>query len=431
MSPAVTNRRRPVRNELTAVESSSLLSSPPPVCQAIVKALPATVSGMDRLQYIAKALNGLDGSVRTPMRLFVEQFARHMNARGASDMDAGGPASNGLIWYRINGVKKPCANLGSIDIRQMDVLIMNLLSPYQLNKLLEEYGVDFSFEIQPDAAHRPLRFRGSAYVDGENLAISVRAIQSELRSLSSLGFHSTIAQRLLFSNVRDGLTLITGVTGSGKSTTLDAIIEANNRSVDGHIVVIGDPIEYVHDSKRCIIRHREVGKGVASFKAGITQALRQDPDMIVIGEMRDNATVSATLEVTDSGHRVFSTLHTRSAVESIERIIAEYPTEEQARVRNRLADVLRCVVSQKLCPKVGGGLVLAKEVLWMTPSTTAAIKNGNTNEIYQMIWEGSNAGMITLEQDLVILMRKGLITPDTALRYSNNKKRLHQLIGRG
>ena len=176
-----------------------------------------------------------------------------------------------------------------------------------------------------------------------------------------------------------------------------------------------------------MIRHREVGKGVGSFKAGIVQSLRQDPDMIVIGEMRDPATISATLEVTDSGHRVFSTLHTRSAVESIDRIIAEYPSEEQERVRQRLADVLRCVISQKLCAKVGGGLVLAKEVLWVTPSIAAAIKNGNTAEIYQMIWEGSQQGMLTMEQDLLRLARRGLITRKTALSHANNKKRLQQM----
>ena len=165
-----------------------------------------------------------------------------------------------------------------------------------------------------------------------------------------------------------------------------------------------------------------------TFKDGIVQALRQDPDIIVIGEMRDPDTISAALEITDSGHKVFSTLHTSSAVESIDRIIGEYPPEEQNRVRNRLADVLRCVVSQKLCPKVGGGRVLAKEVLWMTPSARAAIKGDNTNEVYQMIWEGWNQGQVTLEQDLFKLYRQGLITHETALNYSNNKRRFSQLV---
>jgi twitching motility protein PilT len=144
--------------------------------------------------------------------------------------------------------------------------------------------------------------------------------------------------------------------------------------------------------------------------------------------MRDPATISAALEITDSGHKVFSTLHTSSAVESLDRIVAEYSPDEQDRVRNRLADVLRCVISQKLLPRVGGGRIMAKEVLWMTPSSRAAIKNQNTGEIYQMMWEGWNQGMITLEQDLFRLMRQGRITTDTAINFANNKRRLNQLF---
>ncbi|GIV62524.1 MAG: hypothetical protein KatS3mg044_1390 [Rhodothermaceae bacterium] len=291
-------------------------------------------------------------------------------------------------------------------------------------------SVDFSFHIPIEGRDgRPRRFRATLYYDMEHLALNMRAISDELRPLSSLGFHPIIERGLMFRHVRDGLTLVTGVTGSGKSTTLDAIVDANNKDFAGHIVIIGKPIEFMHVSKMCIIRHREVGNDVRTFKDGIVQALRQDPDIVVIGEMRDPETISAALEITDSGHKVFSTLHTSSAVESIDRIIGEYPPEEQNRVRNRLADVLRCVISQKLCPKVGGGRVLAKEVLWMTPSTRAAIKNENTNEIYQMMWEGGSQGQITLEQDLYRLFRQGLITAETAMNYANNKRRLQQLMG--
>jgi twitching motility protein PilT len=171
-----------------------------------------------------------------------------------------------------------------------------------------------------------------------------------------------------------------------------------------------------------------VGRDVPTFKDGIVQSLRQDPDIVVIGEMRDPSTISAALEITDSGHKVFSTLHTSSAVESIDRIIAEYPHEEQTRVRNRLADVLRCIVSQKLVPSTSGGRALVKEVLWMTPPARAAVKNGNINEVYQMIWEGTGQGQITLEQDLFNLLRQGVITRETAMNFANNKRRFSQLI---
>src|SRR5690606_33254852 len=195
------------------------------------------------------------------------------------------------------------------------------------------------------------------------------------------------------------------------------------------IVIVAKPIEYMHAPDKCIIRHREVGPDVPSFKDGVIQALRQDPDIIMIGEMRDPETISAAIEAADTGHKVFSTLHTSSAVESLDRMVAEYPHEEQDRIRIRLGDVLRCVVSQKLAPRVGGGRVLVKEVLWVTANVKAAILNGNTGEIYQMMWEGGKQGMITLEQDLVRLVRERKITPETGLQYANNKRRFQQLLG--
>lgn len=416
-------------HELVPVSQHAALPRPPQVCNDLNAQVPAEHRAMDRIRYLAESLLDIKEDTRLVLRIHIEQLARHMVHVGASDLDAGGPAARGMVWYRVNGVKEPHEDLGTIDPDIMDILILNLLNAPQLQELYEEYAVDFSMTVRAEGMTRPRRFRISVYFDEENLAINMRAIKRELRSLETLGFHPLVEQGMLFSTMRDGLTLITGVTGSGKSTTLDSIIDANNRSVPGHVVVMGNPVEYIHESKKCIIRHRDVGIGVGSFKAGVVQAMRQDPDMIVIGEMRDRETISATLDVTDSGHRVFSTLHTRSAVESIDRIIASYPPDEQDRVRNRLADVLRCVVSQKLCPKIGGGLVLAKEVLWITPASQAAIKNGNLSEIYQMMWEGNQKGQITLEQDLFLLMRRGLISPDTAMSFANNKKRLRQLMG--
>jgi twitching motility protein PilT len=312
---------------------------------------------------------------------------------------------------------------------ETDLLFLSLLTEKQKHVLIDRRSVDFSAELpndNPDA--RPHRFRATCYFDVEHLGLNMRAINDKLRPLKSLQFHPLIEQGLMFNYVRDGLTLVTGVTGSGKSTTLDAVVDANNEDFAGHIVVIGKPIEYMHQSKKCIVRHREVGRDVNTFKDGIVQSLRQDPDIVVIGEMRDPETISSAIEITDSGHKVFSTLHTSSAVESLDRVVGEYPPEEQDRVRNRLADVLRCVISQKLAPKIGGGRVLTKEVMWMTPSARAAIKNNNAGEIYQMMWEGWGQGQITLEQDLYRLMRQGQVTPETAISYANNKRRLEQLM---
>jgi twitching motility protein PilT len=172
-----------------------------------------------------------------------------------------------------------------------------------------------------------------------------------------------------------------------------------------------------------------VGRDVLSFKDGAIQALRQDPDIIVIGEMRDPETIMVSLEITDSGHKVFSTLHTASAVESIDRIIGEVPPVEQERVRNRMADVLRCVMSQKLIPSLDGKRVLAREVMVMTPSVRSAIKNNNTGEIYQMIQESGEQGMTTMEQDLKRLFVQKKISLESTINFSNNKKRMQQLLG--
>ncbi|MFW5973719.1 MAG: type IV pilus twitching motility protein PilT [Bacteroidota bacterium] len=413
---------------LTAVRTRSLARPLPSVCKTVLENVPHVLIGHDRVRYLSEQVQALLDKDRTTLREHMCSLAEYMLDLGASDLDAGGPACNNRIWYRVNGEKEPREEMGMFEEDETDLLFLNLLTETQLNVLLEEYSVDFSFELPTRGQDgRRRRFRATCYFDCDHLGLNFRAITDEVRSLKSIGFHPLVERGLMFRHERDGLTLVTGVTGSGKSSTLDAIMDANNADVSGHVVIIGKPIEYMHQSKKCIVRHREVGKDVRTFKEGIVQALRQDPDIVVIGEMRDPTTISAALEITDSGHKVFSTLHTSSAVESIDRIIGEYPAEEQDRVRNRLADVLRCIVSQKLLPKVGGGRVLAKEVLWMTPSARAAIKNDNTGEIYQMMWEGGQHGQTTLEQDLFRLMRQGLITPEIAMQFANNKRRLQQL----
>lgn len=401
----------------------------PKVLKTIVESIPPTMQAEDRVRFMADQVNSLLDKDRTALREIVEVFVRYMLVLGASDIDAGGPGCNGKVWYRVSGDKEPYPELGEYREDETDALFLSILNQNQMKVLFEENSLDFSYSItNENAGGRNRRFRATVYFDYDHLALNMRAITDEVRPMKSLNFHPLIERSLMFQHVRDGLTLVTGVTGSGKSSTLDAIIDANNEDVPAHIVVIGKPIEYMHSSKRSIVRHREVGKDVRSFKDGIVQSLRQDPDIVVIGEMRDPTTISAALEITDSGHKVFSTLHTSSAVESIDRIIGEYPAEEQERIRNRLADVLRCIISQKLCPKIGGGRVLAKEVLWMTTSARAAIKNNNSGEIYQMMWEGGAHGLTTLEQDLFRLVRQRLITPETAMDYANNKKRLAQLM---
>ena len=392
----------------------------------LAKSAPNALVGEDRLRFYAEHVQRFDDRLRNRLADYFNGFVGKMHERGASDLDVGGPACTGRVWYRVDGDKRPYEEVGVGSMDQVDILLLNLLGEQQMEELLSKHSVDFSYFFDGPTGER--RFRATMYFDYGHLGLCLRAIAEDVRPIESLGFHPGIKAGMMFSKVRDGLTLVTGVTGSGKSTTLDAIIDANNQDFDGHIVIVGKPIEYMHTPKRCIIRHREVGQDVHSFKDGVIQALRQDPDIIMIGEMRDPETIQSAIEAADTGHKVFSTLHTSSAVDSLDRIIAEFPTEEQNRVRVRLGDVLRCVISQKLPPRIGGGRVLAKEVLWFTPSVRAAVLNENTSEIYQMMWEGQKHGMITLEQDLLRLVRERKITAETAFNYANNKRRLQQVL---
>lgn len=405
-------------------ELSSAVSE---LCERLIDTIPSSYRGQRRLQHLAEQTAELPNEASQVLKRWTNRFVRQTLELDASDMDLGGRACDGHVWYRVDGEKRRADDLGHHDPLETDIFILNLLNDKERNELLEDGATDFSYRLDMDDG-RSSRFRATAYSDYDHAALNMRAIGDEIFPLESLGFHPKIQKGMMFSHVRDGLTLVTGVTGSGKSSTLDAIIDANNEDVPGHIVIIADPIEYMHEPKQCIVRHREVGKDVKTFKAGITQALRQDPDIVVIGEIRDPETIEAALEVTDSGHKVFSTLHTSSAMETIDRIVAQVPPDEQQRIRHRLADVLRCVISQQLLPKIGGGLQLVKEVLWITSSARAAIKNDNVGEVYQMMWQSGEDGQTTLEQDLYRLVRKKKIEPEVALDRANNKQRLRRLF---
>ncbi|HUI30458.1 MAG TPA: PilT/PilU family type 4a pilus ATPase [Candidatus Acidoferrales bacterium] len=384
------------------------------------------VRGMERHIFVGNMIANLPEDQRVELRRLLNSILLKMRENKASDFDIGGNGAQGKVWYRVFGAKRPDDAWGTFTLDETSLLIQNILSDRQRQFFYDKRNLDFSYALA--VKNETFRYRADAYLDLEEIALNMRAINDKIYPISELVFHPEVLKVLALRHTKEGMILITGITGSGKSTTLDSVIDMNNHDVNGDIVIIGSPIEYVHKSDKCIIRHREVGRDTLSFKEGCIEALRQDPDIVMIAEMRDSDTILTALEITDSGHKVFSTLHTASAVESIDRIVAEVPPEEQERVWQRLADVLKCVVSQKLVPSLDGKRVLVKEVLIANASVRAAIKNKNTSEIYQMIAEGSDIGMITMEQDLKRLYVQRRVSRDTALNYANNKRRMEQLL---
>ncbi|MCD6182362.1 MAG: Flp pilus assembly complex ATPase component TadA [Candidatus Cloacimonetes bacterium] len=389
--------------------------------------LPDTLQGIQRYERIYAALqknrSWYDECYKELQRLFFK-----MTELGASDMDIGGKRANDQVWFRVKGNKYPCDELPHYTNDETASLLISAINAEQKNALFLQKNIDVAISIDI-GAEQPSRFRSDIFFEQSSLAANFRMINQKLFDLKDLRIPPPIHERLDLEYEKTGLILITGITGSGKSSTLDSIIDMNNRKNKGSMIIIGNPIEYIHQSKKCLISHREIGTDVLSFQKGTIEALRQDPDIVVVGEMRDPSTISTVLEVTDSGHKVFSTLHTSSAVESIHRIIAEFPPDEQVRVRFRLADTLKVVISQKLVPSRSGGLTLAKEILSVGPSEQAAIRNGNVNELFQMLTEGRRRGMCTMQQDLLSLVKRGVITKETALNYANNRKVMKQLLG--
>ena len=396
------------------------------ILNQVIAQIPVSTQGLERQIFIGDFVEKLPIENKQMLKNFIECLLLRMQMINASDIDIGGYGGHGKVWYRIFGSKKPDPTLDVLTADDTNVLIQSLISSRQRQYLYEMKNLDFSFMIiDGDTMHR---YRADAYMDLDQLAMNMRAINAVVRPYKSLELHPNVTKIVSLAHTKEGLILITGITGSGKSTTLDAMIDLNNHTVDGHICIVASPVEYVHKSDRCIVRHREVGRDVLSFKEGAIQALRQDPDIIMIGEMRDPETIMTGLEITDSGHKVFSTLHTASAVESIDRIIGEVPHIEQDRVRMRFADVCKMVLSQKLIPSLDGKRVAAREIMIMNPSVRAAIKNGNTSEIYQMIQESGEIGMQTMEQDLKKLYQMKKISLENAMNYANNKKRMQQII---
>ncbi|MEO0232726.1 MAG: type IV pilus twitching motility protein PilT [candidate division WOR-3 bacterium] len=350
------------------------------------------------------------------MPVTMKQLLEEMVHRDATDLhiSAGSPP-----LFRIDGILVP-SNYDVLTKEEAQQLVYSVMTEEQKKKLEEEWEVDFSFGITGLS-----RFRANAYKQRGSISIAIRTIPYKIRSFEELGLPPVVEE---FASRQKGLVLVTGPTGHGKSTTLASIIEKINNERRCHILTIEDPIEYLFANKKAYITQRQVESDTKSFARALKYALRQDPDVVMIGEMRDLETIAAALTISETGHLTLATLHTNSAVESVNRIIDVFPPHQQQQVRTQLAFVILGIITQALLPKIGGGRVLACEVLVATPAVKAMIRDNKVHQIYSLMQAGQKYGMQTMNQSLYKLYMQRKITLETALSFSRDPEELERMI---
>ena len=307
---------------------------------------------------------------------------------------------------RVDGKLAPVPGAPALDEQMVEALVFTILDEDQKEILLKDKEFDFSFAFGDLG-----RFRVNAFHERGNLAAALRLIPTQIRSLDELGLPKTINT---FSEYPRGLVLVTGPTGSGKSTTLAAVLDKINTERSEHIITIEDPIEYTHKSKKSVVAQREVHYDTYSFAASLRSSLRQDPDVVLIGEMRDLETISAAITIAETGHLVFATLHTNSASQSIDRMVDVFPAHQQQQIRTQLSNILMGICSQRLIPAIGGGRIAAAEILVATPAVRNIIREGKTHQLEAVIQTGAEHGMQSMDKTLVDMIHAGTISYDEA-----------------
>lgn len=306
---------------------------------------------------------------------------------------------------------------------EMEELIEILTTENQRKHLMEHGEVDLAYTKEPYG-----RYRINIYKQLNGFSIALRAITVKVPDFEDLKLPAKIKD---FATLHKGLILVTGATGSGKSTTLASLIKHINQTRNNHIITVEDPIEYIHKSELCRINQREIGGHTESFANALRAALREDPDVILVGEMRDAETISIALTAAETGHLVFSTLHTVGAAKTVDRIIDSFPTDQQNQVRSQLATVLMGVVSQELLPKSEGGITAACEVMIMNPAIRNLIRENKPHQITSIIQTGAEAGMQTLDDALYELIKKGIVNKHEAIQRAVDREGLEQKIAEG
>jgi twitching motility protein PilT len=321
---------------------------------------------------------------------------------------------------RVDGALLPISGSDALTEEAVESLLFAILDDDQKQILLKDKEFDFSFAFGDLG-----RFRVNAFHERGNLAAALRLIPNEILTTEQLGLPDVVNK---FSEFPRGLVLVTGPTGSGKSTTLAALVDKINTEKATHIITIEDPVEFTHKSKKSVVVQREVHYDTFSFSAALRSSLRQDPDVVLIGEMRDLETIASAITIAETGHLVFATLHTNSASQSIDRMIDVFPPHQQPQIRSQLSNILMAICSQRLIPSIGGGRVVAAEVLIATPAVRNIIREGKTHQLDAVIQTGSEYGMQTMDKTLVGMIHSGSISYDEARNFAVDIEELDRLM---
>jgi len=348
----------------------------------------------------------------------LEELLLLLIKEGGSDLhiSAGSPPR-----IRVNGVLKE-TGFETLTADETRKLIYGILNDDQVARFEKDWELDFSFGIAKLG-----RFRVNVFLQRGSLGAAFRLVPEKIRNFEELGLPRKICQDLC--KLPKGLVLITGATGSGKSTTLAAMVDYINSIERHHIITVEDPIEFVHKNKNCLINQREVGSDTHEFKAALKHVLRQDPDVVLIGEMRDLETIEAALVISETGHLTFATLHTSDSVQTINRIIDVFPASQQQQIKTQLSFTLAAVICQQLVPKsMGTGRVLALEIMVANSAIRALIRENKTHQVYSIIQTSSGIGMKTMNQSLFELYKKGYLSFNDILSYSSDPDELKRML---
>lgn len=350
----------------------------------------------------------------------IDQLFKIMLEQGASDLHLS-PGNRPMI--RVQGELQPVGQQ-ALDHERNKMLVYEILSPEQRSYFEAEQDLDFAHSVDD----LNVRFRGNVFMDRKGIGAVFRIIPNRILTAEELGLPKVLTEH--FCHLHKGLILVTGAGGSGKSTTLAALIDYINTHRSDHILTIEDPIEFVHWSKKSLVNQRQVGKNTLSFATALRAALREDPDVILVGEMRDLETIELAITAAETGHLVFGTLHSSSAPKTIDRLIDAFPTDAQEQIRAMLGDSLKGVVAQQLLKKKGGGRIAVQEVMVGTPAVANLLREGKTFQIPSIMQTGRKEGMITMDQAIEEKLQQGLIEPEEAYTKALDKSRFKHLLAK-